>query len=328
MFGHLHFQSLWAGVDLGVFDIVEDRGPLTLEQLAAATRLALQPARIVVANLSALGLLERRGDTYANSPVAARLLREKSPDSIVDVIRWQARIVYPGIEDYVRSLRDNTNVGLERFRGPGRTLYERLTADPELERVFQDAMAAMPSNRFVAEHLPLTGRRHLCDCGGGAGRNAIELAEKHPALRVTVFDQPTICEKARANAAAKGLQDRVDAHPGDFLTDPFPPGIDAVLYSHIASIWSRETNVAVFRRAREALPPGGAFLVYNMVARDDHTGPLSVTVGSVYFHALATGEGFMHSAADYRAMLEEAGYRDVQVIGGLPVSHALVIGTR
>jgi hypothetical protein len=282
---------------------------------------------MVVANLSALGVLEKHGDGYTNGALAKRFLLSTSPDSIVEVIRWQARIVYPGIEEYVRSLRENRNVGLERFPGSGSTLYERLANDPELEKVFQDAMASMPSNRFLAAHLPLEGRRHLCDCGGGNGRNAMDLAGRHQGLLVTIFDQPTVCDKARANIEARGLRDRVGVFPGNFLRDPFPPGIDAILYCHIAAIWSKETNVDVFRRARESLPAGGKFFLYNMVARDDHTGPLSVTCGSVYFHALATGQGFMHSTAEYRAMLHEAGFPQVEVVGGLPVSHALVIGT-
>jgi hypothetical protein len=328
MFGHLHFQSLWAGVELNVFDELETHGAQTIAALGEKIGLAAQPAKMVVANLCALGLLEKQGDTYANGALTKRFLLSKSPASIVQVIRWQARIVYPGVEDYVRSLRENTNVGLARFPGSGRTLYERLAGDPELEKIFQDAMASMPSNRSLGDHLPLEGRSHLCDCGGGNGRNAIDLAGRHPGLRVTIFDQPTVCEKARANVASHGLGGRIDVFPGDFHRDPFPRGIDGILYCHIAAIWSKETNVAVFRRGHESLPAGGKFFLYNMVANDDQTGPLSVTCGSVYFHALATGEGFMHSGADYRAMLHEAGFARVDVVGGLPVSHALVIGTK
>jgi len=328
MFGHTHFQSLWAGIDLGVFEILHARGPQTLPEIAAATGIALQPARIVMSNLVALGFVERRGEAHANGELVGRFLLASSEDSIVDVMRWQALIVYPGIEEYTRSLRENRNVGLERFPGQGATLYERLAARPELEKVFQDAMARMPSNRFLASTLPLEGRTHLCDCGGGAGRNAIAVARAHPALKVTIFDHPSVCEKARENIAREGLADRISAYEGDFLRDPFPPGIDGVLYSHIASIWSHETNVGVFRRAAAALPEGGRFYVFNMVPADDHGGPLSVTCGSMYFHALATGEGFMHSKLEYAEMLREAGFASVEIRGDLPVSHALVIGMR
>jgi hypothetical protein len=328
MFGHLHFQSLWAGVELGVFEVLSGKGPRTLDELTDDLDLAPQPVKMVMANLVALGLVEQRGAAFGNSQLSRRFLLASSEHSAVHVIRWQARIVYQGVDEYVRALRENRNVGLERFSGPGATLYERLVAHPDLEKIFQDAMASMPSNAFLADHIPLDGLRHLCDCGGGNGRNALDLAGRHRDLRVTVFDQPSVCAKARANIAASGLGARVSTHEGNFLTDAFPPGIDGILYSHIGSIWSKQTNVAVFRRAREALAPGGRLFIYNMVANDAHSGPLSVTCGSVYFHALATGEGFMHSQSEYGAMLLEAGFGTVSTVSGLPVSHALVVGTK
>lgn len=328
MFGHLHFQSLWAGIDLGVFEALAARGPLTLAEVAEAAGIGHKPAHVVMSNLVALGLVEKRGEAFAERPVARRYLLAGSEDSVVDVLRWQALIVYGPAEDYVRSLREDTNVGLSRFPGTGATLYERLAQRPGLEEVFQSAMARMPSNRFLPGALPLAGVTHLCDCGGGAGRNAVALAREHPGLRVTIFDQASVCAKARENVAAQGLGDRIDTHAGDFLHDPFPPGIDAVLYSHIGSIWSRRTNVGVFRRACEALPPGGRFFIFGMVPRDDHSGPLSVTTGSVYFQALASGEGMMHSAVDYADMLREAGFGATEIVRGLPVSHAVVIGIR
>lgn len=328
MFGHLHFQSLWAGIELGVFELLAARGPLGLQQIAEATGLAMQPAKMVMANLVALGTVERNDDRFDLNEISRRFLLQSSPDSVVAVMRWQALIVYPGVEDYVRALRENRNTGLERFPGPGRTLYERLAAHPVLEKVFQDAMAGMPSNRFLSEVLPLEGGEHLCDCGGGAGRNAVALCRKHPALRVTIFDHPTVCSKAQERALVEGLADRIATHTGNFLQDPFPAGIEAVLYSHIGSIFSAETNISVFRRACAALPPGGRLFIFNMVPRDDHSGPLSVTCGSVYFHALATGEGFMHSVPEYEAMLREAGFGRVESIRPLPVEHALVIGTK
>ena len=328
MFGHIHFQSLWAGVELGIFELLEKKSPQSLEGIAATTKLALQPAKMVMANLCALGFVEKTGESFSNAPVVRQFLLQSSEDNVLAVLRWQALIVYPGIEDYVRSRRENKNVGVERFEGKGKTLYERLSSDPVLEKVFQDAMANMPSNRFLASNFEMGGRKHLCDCGGGAGRNAVALARHNPALKITIFDQATVCERAQANVRQQGLSDRIATHAGNFLEDPFPAGIDAILYSHIASIWSEETNVRIFRRAHEALPPGGTFTIYNMVADNDQKGPLSVTCGSVYFHALATGEGFMFSALEYEKMLKDAGFATVRTQGGLPAAHALITGTK
>jgi hypothetical protein len=328
MFGHVHFQSLWAGVELGVFELLDKQSPRSLEEIAAATNLALRPAKMVMANLSALGLVKKGDGKFSNLPVAQKFLVQSSEENLAPVLRWAALVIYPGIEDYVRSLRENRNVGVERFKGTGSTIYERLSHDPALEKVFQDAMANMPSNRFLAPNFNLTDSHHLCDCGGGAGHNAIALARHNPALRITIFDHASICERAESNIRESGLGHRVLTHPGNFVEDPFPAGIDAILYAHIAPIWSEETNLRIFRKAHGALPPGGTFTIYNMTPDDDQTGPLSVTCGSVYFQALATGEGFMFSAADYQQMLAEAGFGRIAIEAGLPAWHVLITATK
>jgi hypothetical protein len=328
MFGHIHFQSLWAGVELGVFDMLDRKSPHSLEEIAAGTKLALRPAKMVLANLCALGFVKKANGTFSNAPIARRFLVQSSKENLVAVLRWSALGIYPGIENYVRSLRENRNVGVERFPGTGSTIYERLSHDPVLEKVFQDAMANMPSNRFLAPNFALAGRKHLCDCGGGAGHNAIALARHNPALQITLFDHESVCERAQSNIRQNDLSDRILTHPGNFLEDPFPAGIDAILYAHIASIWSEETNLRVFRKAHRSLPPGGTFTIYNMVADDDQTGPLGVTCGSVYFQALATGEGFMFSAAEYEHMLKEAGFGRVSIQAGLPARHVLITATK
>jgi hypothetical protein len=327
MMGHIHFQSLWAGIELSIFEMLAANGPMDLETLQKKTELADHPIKMVMANLCALGFVELRGKQYQNTDVAKEFLLKDSPKSIVAVMGWQARIVWPGIEDYVRSLRENTNVGLERFKGEG-NLYQRLAQNPELEKVFQDAMAGMQSNQYVAKSLDLARYRHLCDCGGGAGRNALEIATRNPTLKVTIFDQPTVCDRAQENIAARGLTDRVTTHKGNFLTDPFPAGIDCVLYAHISTIWSEANNTKIFTNAYKALPEGGSFMIYTAVANDQHTGPIYVTPGSVYFHALATGEGFMYSAADYEKMLRAAGFGKVTVNDDLPLAHAVITATK
>jgi hypothetical protein len=40
---------------------------------------------------------------------------------MVDILRWQRHIVYPGAMD--SALRRDTNVGLRHFPGQGETLY-------------------------------------------------------------------------------------------------------------------------------------------------------------------------------------------------------------
>ena len=248
---------------------------------------------------------------------------------MIDVLGWQAHVVYPGELDFIASLEQSTNVGLRRFPGTENNLYQRLAHDPHLEKAFHDAMSALSrsANALLARSLDLSGVRHLVDGGGGDGTNAITLARANPHLRVTVFDAPSVCARARANIAASGLGDRVDVWEGDFFVRAFPPGADGILFAHMMTIWSLEKDAQLLRRAYDALPPDGRVIIFNMMGNDEEDGPISTALGSPYFLSIATGEGMLYSWKEYERCLADAGFAQTQR-QSLPRDHGLLVGIK
>lgn len=328
--GHAAFQLLWAGVELKLYDALSRAPGLSRLAVGESIGLAEYPCRVLLVGLTALGVLRKDGDAYFNSELTERLLVSEKPDSFAPVLGWQAHIVYPGLQDFLASLKAGTNAGLERFPGAGRTIYQRLVAHPELERIFQDAMSALSNqaNRHLLDAFDFSQLSHLVDAGGGDGTNAIAIAARYPGLDITVFDSPSVCEIAAANIAAAGLTDRVHTYAGDFWQDPFPGGIDSILFCHMATIWSIDRNRELLRKCAAAVGPGGKVLLFNMMGNDDLSGPLSTALGSPYFLTIATGEGMLHSWSDYESAMREAGFAEVQRIAGLPINHGLIVGSR
>jgi cyclopropane fatty-acyl-phospholipid synthase-like methyltransferase len=145
---------------------------------------------------------------------------------------------------------------------------------------------------------------------------------------VTVFDSPSVCEYAKRNIAAAGLADRVDTCAGDMFRDPFPEGVDAILFSHIFTIWSLDNDVALLKKCHASLAEGGAVLVFGMMGGDDDTGPLSTALGSPYFLAIATGQGMLYSWADYERAMRQAGFPTVERVEDMPLDHGVIIGSK
>ena len=207
--GHSAFQLLWAGVELGLFDMLSEASGQTLEQIRERLSLGTYPCRILLTGLTALGLITKRGEKFHNAAITESLLTQGKPESLAPVLGWQAHIVYPGLLNFVESLKKGTNIGLSRFPGNGDTLYERLTSHPELEQIFQDAMSAlsMQANRHLIETTYDFGRfSHIVDAGGGDSTNAIALARHYPSLKVTVFDSESVCGIAKEKIAAAGFK--------------------------------------------------------------------------------------------------------------------------
>jgi L-tyrosine C(3)-methyltransferase len=327
--GHTAFQLLWAGVQLGVFDLLSKTPNLTRDEIAEQIGLKSQPARILMTGLAALNLVKKENGRFYNTAIVENLLTRGSRDNMIDVLGWQAHIVYPSEVDFIESLKQFKNVGLRHFEGDADNIYHRLPHDSFIAKVFHDAMSSLSGsvNADLAKLPIFKDIKHLVDAGGGDGTNAITLVRAHPHLRVTVFDGATACDKAKEKIAIAGLSEQVTTYAGDFFIDPFPHNIDAVLFGHMMPIWSPERDTALLQRAYDALPNGGKVLVFNMMGDDDEIGPMSAALGSPYFLTTATGEGMMYSWHEHESFLAAAGFQQTER-HVLPKDHGLLIGVK
>ncbi|MEU5940825.1 methyltransferase [Micromonospora sp. NPDC047548] len=326
--GATAFELLRTALEFELFEKIEADGGMSLPAVAASLGVEEQPARILLLGLASLRLLRREGENYVNTPLTRRSLLPKRAGYLGPLVEIQEKITNPGLVDFADSIRRNTNVGLRHVEGPGTTLYERVTTNPALQQVFYNNMGHASRQTFplVAETFDFSALHHLVDIGGGDGSNSIAVAKRHPHLEMTIFDQETVLNIAKQNAVDAGVGDRVHGWPGDLFTDPLPTGIDGILFCHIFEIWSLERNTELLRKCYEALPPGGAVLVYNFVSDDDNTGSPPAAFMSVYFLTIASGEGMVYSVQDMKTALRDAGFSRVERHEGVGFHHALMVG--
>lgn len=325
--GTTAFELLRTGLEFDLFERLEAAGGMDIDEVAQAIGVEPQPARILLLGLASLRLLEKKGHKYVNSDMARYKLLRSSPRFLGPLVDIQADIINQSLGDFAESMRQNTNVGLRHIEGPGTTLYERLTAHPELQEVFYRNMGDASKKAFtqILDLYDFAGLHHVIDIGGGDGTNSIELARRYPQLEVTVFDQESVTRIA-AQRTETELSKRLHFHPGDLLTDPLPEGADGIMFFHMFEIWSLERNTELLRKCCEALPPGGVCLVYNFVANDEGTGSMSAGLVSPYFLTLASGEGMTYSPSDMEKALRDAGFTRVERHDSLGFSHSLLVG--
>ncbi len=327
--GYSAFQLLWAGVKLGLFNYLSAHPGATLRNVQKYLKINEQPTKIILNGLVSIGLVGFKKAGFFNSNEVEEQLVDGKPFSVAPLIEWHARINYPAMSDFVESLIQDRNVGLRHFSGNGETLYQRLSGNSDLEGVFQRAMSTLSAktNPALIRSFDFGKFSHVLDVGGGDGTNAASLVKAFPSIRVTVFDIPSVCDRAKSKVKSMGLQSKIKTLAGNFLDDPFPEGVDVILFNHIMPIWSAKRNQSLIKKSFSSLPKKGAIVIFNMM-NDDVSWPITPALGSLYFHTIATGEGMLYSWSDYENWLRKTGFRTVKKTGGFCLDHGVISGIK
>lgn len=291
VFGYAMFETLFAACELDLFAKLSRQPGMTADELALALDLPSHSTRLLLLTCSSMELVVKNGDRYYNSYVSEKILIPGKPKCAIPFVRSGQFLQYKGFYHLLAALRQETNAGLEEYREGH--LYDRMSANPELEGVLYEVMAAIwelshPGLNDIAE---LREVKHLLDVGGGNAVVASHVHDKYPHLRISVLDRPTACVRARRTIAERGKEGAIDTIPGSMFTTPFPQGPDAIIYSHILEELTPADRQQLIAKAYAALPSGGRLFAFDFTCRDDERGELYGARISLYFLVNATGSG-------------------------------------
>lgn len=332
MNGYALSEALYAATELDIFGILERRGPLLLEEIAAAAEIEINAARVLLLGICATELVARDPDNkrYSNSQAASEFLVDGVKTNLRPYVQFSEKIQRVGMLRLADSVRGSRNEGLELFPGAGRTLYERLRSHEELQDLFQSALSVYSDYLLDAclQVPELHIVRRFLDVGGGNGTTAVRLCKSIPGLKVSVLETVSVCEIGRRNIAALGLSDRIKYFEGDAFDDAWPTGHDGIFMGHFPEIFAPEHVRCLYGKAFETLEPGGMLFVWVAVAGDNETGGRQAAKTSMYFLSTASGGGITYPIADHVELLGSVGFDIKNVYRFGELEHACIVATR
>jgi predicted O-methyltransferase YrrM len=267
-YGFMASRALFAALDLDLFGHLAD-GPQDLAALARATRVAPERLVALMSACVGLGLLGKDGERYTNSPAAAAYLVRTAPAYFGDYFRFQiARQIYPTLEHLEAAL------GGERV-----DFYAKIQDAGEVRHfsIAQHSGSLGPAH-VVAGLVDLTGCRTLLDVGGGSGAFSIALCRRHPTLRATIIDFPSVAATAEEMIVRAGLADRIRFVAGDALSTEWPASQDAILMSYLLSAVAASRVPELLGHARRAARPDAHLLLHDFMLDDDRSGPATAAL--------------------------------------------------
>ncbi len=303
-------KTLLSAIEIGVFTELAG-GPEAFAPLCGRLGLHPRSARDFLDTLVALGFLTREGDRYRNSGDADLFLDRKKPSYVGGILEMANHRLYPFWGHLTEALRTGQPQNEVKHGGPG--LFETLYADPDRLKQFLAAMTGIShgANMTIARAFPWKDHRTFVDVGTAQGDLAVQIALANPHLQGIGFDLPEVAPIFEEYAQAIGVADRVSFVPGSFFEQDLPKA-DVVTMGHILHDWDLPTKKMLIAKAYQALPTGGALIVYESIIDDERKTNAFGLMMSLNM-LIETPGGFDYTGADCAGWMKEAGFSAVRV---------------
>ena len=303
-------KTLLSAVEMQVFTELAKQ-PRPLSDLSARLGLHPRSAHDFLDALVSLHFLERRDGLYYNTPATDLFLDKHKPSYIGGVLEMANQRLYSSWAYLTDSLRTGQPHNESKPGEP--SLFTALYADPDRLLSFLKAMTGMShgANMTIARQFPFKDYKSAVDIGTAQGDLISQVALANPHLSGIGFDLPEVGPIFEDYVAANGLSGRVHFHPGSFFDAPIPSA-DVVMMGHILHDWDLPTKKMLIRKAYEALPTGGAFIVYEAIIDDDRSQNSMGLLMSLNM-LIETPGGFDYTAADCIGWMHEAGFHSTRV---------------
>ena len=323
-FGFRRARVLLSAVEIGVFDALSGQ-PLHAAPLARAVGLTARGSLDFLDSLVAMDLLERDADgLYANTPEAARHLVSRAPDYIGEQLDF---VNGGGQYQTWGKLTDALRTGTAQGGPSGAGGFDAFYDDPAAFERFMHGMSAGIARpaRALAAAFPWERYATFADIGTARGCLAAEIAGRHPHLRGIGFDLPRVEPAFMRNIEQRGVARALRFQVGDFFADPLPRA-DVLVFARVPHNWTPAERRTLLAKAFDAVSPGGAVVVVEMVIDDARRTELPALIASLHM-LLHTAGGSEATASDYGSWMCEAGFGEPRVIA-LANGFSAVVGSK
>jgi hypothetical protein len=303
-------KTLLSAIELGLFTELA-KEPLSAAELTARLKLHSRSARDFFDALVALGMLEREGDLYRNTAATDLFLDSSKLSYLGGLLEMANERLYPFWGSLTEGLR--TGLPQNEMKTGGAGLFEAIYGDPQRLRLFLGAMTglSMGASQAIAQKFPWKNYQTVVDVGGAQGGLLVQLCLAHSHLSGTNFDLAVVGPVFEEFAAANGLKDRLRFQTGDFFNEPLPSA-DVITMGHILHDWNLDEKRMLLGKAYQALPEGGALIVFEALIDDERRQNAFGLLMSLNM-LIETPGGFDYTGKDCSEWMREAGFRETKV---------------
>jgi hypothetical protein len=310
-------KVLLSAVNFELFTKLADYKTMTATQIKNGLDLKCTDRNVYdfLDTLTGFGFLKREGiletAKYANGTDTDIFLDKNKPTYMGGILEMMNERLY----GFWGSLEEGLKTGqMQNEAKNGENLFDAIYADPERLKIFAHGMTGIQMGGFIAfaNAFDFSKYKTMTDVGGSAGMLSLMVAKHQAHLTCTTFDLPAIEPIAKETIEQFQMTDSVKAASGDFFNDPIPSA-DIVTMGNILHDWDEETKVMLMKKAYDALPTGGAFVVIENIIDDERKQNVFGMMMSLNM-LIETGKGFDYTFADFNKWASEIGFKSTALL--------------
>jgi 2-polyprenyl-3-methyl-5-hydroxy-6-metoxy-1,4-benzoquinol methylase len=257
----LELYGIYLGKELGLYAVLNARGPMTPLELARAAGIASRYAREWLEQQAVAGLLQTEGSSEAADDRKFSLpaehvnvlVTEDHPAHLAPLSQMVAGIG-GALDRVARAYRTGAGVAYQHYGAAFRSGQAGINRPAFVRDLTTRWIPAAPDL-----HAALTSRRlRVADVGCGAGWSTQAMARAFPLAEVIGFDaDEASIDDARRYAADQGVGVHYALRDATTLAEAGPFDVALVL----EALHDMSRPLEVLQSIREALTPGGSVLV-------------------------------------------------------------------
>jgi SAM-dependent methyltransferase len=307
-----------AGLELGVFTQLAS-APMTAAALSVQLGCGEERLQRLLHALVVAGLLQKRGDVFANSAEADAFLVEGKPGYRGSQHKLTGHLWETDLKT-AQSIRSGKPAASHDFAQ---------AADEELLKLFAELHpGTIETGRDLAQAFDFNACRDVIDIGGGSGGLVATLCAAFPTLRGTLLELPRCAGLVEPMLRATPGGDKVAIETGDIVAAaPRAAAYDAAILRAVVQVLGPEDAARAIRHAASCLRPGGTlYIIGGGILDDDRLGPEAAVYLNLTFLNFYAG-GRAHTESAHRTWLEQAGCASVKRLQ-LPSGRGAILATK
>ncbi|XP_077336921.1 acetylserotonin O-methyltransferase-like [Lithobates pipiens] len=314
--GFLVSKTMFTACELGIFDLLHDVGePLSAVGIASHLCTNVDATDRLLSTCAGMKLLKVEMKNleafYSNTDVSSIYLVKSSPKSLYYMMMYYSSTMHTCWQFLPQAVREGKSQYERAFGVSSKELFESIYRSEEEMLTFIYYMDCIWNmfGKDVIQAFDLSEFHTICDLGGCSGAFARIFLSTNKGATVTIMDLPMVVQTAKKYFVPEN-DPHISFHEGDFFKDAIPEA-DLFILAKIIHDWTEEKCLQLLKKVYQSCRPGGAVLLIELLLNEDRGGPLISQLFSL--NMLLLTEGKERTPSEYKKLLTDSGFRDIQV---------------